>query len=979
MPQTVSAQQLREFLAQTPPFDRLSAANFDWLMTKCQLFQYRMGQAMLSREVMPDRAIAIFEGQARLLGFTAGGIPVSLGVLGPGKLLGWGSLMRGVPCETATAAQETVAVTILQADFLELMRREPSLQPVFGDRPSYCEAYELVVAELHRRADGATDAKAAAARVSEEGIILTLPKGEFGKERLDPNLVWLVSAGEVEGFAQGSRLDMGRDRYTALSDKVRLLGFRDMLDEAKSVTAEVMEGGIPYAPELTRPTTDQEVAAGTAKRYPFFRGRGPIDGLLACLQMLGKFMEVPFKRDLIQRILEGQVRATGTISMPVCGALVETIGLSGQLVQIPTTALTRLKGTALIPWQDSFAVLYKIEENEVVFASPQGPGVQRKKLDYFIANCPEQIQALFVKPPVSRVEKFGLHTFIPYVQKHSGILVQVLVASFFILLFSLATPLITQVIIDKVLIQRSVATLDVLGWLLVIIALLEGVLTWLRTYLFVDTTNRIDLSLGSEIIDHLLRLPLNYFDRRRVGEVSTRIGELENIRSFMTGTALTVVMDVIFSVVYILIMFAYNWQLTLWALVTVPFFMGLALVASPLIRRQLRRKAERNADTQSYLVEVLSGVQTVKAQNIELKSRWQWQEKYARYVNAGFQTVMTSSFASAASTFLNHLSSLLVLWVGAHLVLNGDLTLGQLIAFRIISSYVTSPLLRLAQLWQNFQEIGLSIERLSDIMDAEQEISAEDRTNIPMPAIEGSVKFEEVSFRFGKDGPLQLVNISLDFPAGTFVGIVGQSGSGKSTLTKLISRLYDPLQGRIQIDNYDIGKVELYSLRRQIGIVLQDSLLFNSTVQENIGLANPDASADEIVEAAKIAAAHDFIMSLPQGYNTVVGERGAGLSGGQRQRIAIARTVLQRPRILILDEATSALDYDSERQVCQNLAAEFHDRTIFFITHRLNTIKGADVILMMDKGSVVEMGTHPELMALKGRYYCLFMQQESQM
>ncbi len=979
MPQTVSAQQLREFLAQTPPFDRLSAANFDWLMTKCQLFQYRMGQAMLSREVMPDRVIAIFEGQARLLGFTAAGVPVSLGVLGPGKLLGWGSLMRGVPCETATASQETIAVTIPQADFAELMRREPSLQPVFGDRPSYCEAYELVVGELHRRADGATDAKAAAARVSEEGIILTLPKGEFGPERLEPNRVWLVSAGEVEGFPQGSRLDLGRDRYLVLSDTVRLLGFRDVLAEAKAVPAEVLEGGIPYAPELTRPTAEQEAAAGTAKRYPFYRGRGPIDGLLACLQMLGKFMEVPFKRDLIQRILEGQVRATGTISMPVCGALVETIGLSGQLVQIPTAALTRLKGTALIPWQDSFAVLYKIDENEIIFASPQGPGVQRKRLDYFLANCPEQIQALFVKPPVSRVEKFGLHTFIPYVQKHSGILVQVLVASFFILLFSLASPLITQIIIDKVLIQQSVATLDVLGWLLVIIALLEGVLTWLRTYLFVDTTNRIDLSLGSEIIDHLLRLPLSYFDRRRVGEVSTRIGELENIRSFMTGTALTVVMDVIFSVVYILIMFAYNWQLTLWALVTVPFFMGLALVASPLIRRQLRRKAERNADTQSYLVEVLSGVQTVKAQNIELKSRWQWQEKYARYVNAGFQTVMTSSFASSASTFLNHLSSLLVLWVGAHLVLKGDLTLGQLIAFRIISSYVTSPLLRLAQLWQNFQEIGLSIERLSDIMDAEQEVSPADRNNIPMPLIQGAVKFEEVSFRFGKEGPLQLVNINLDFPAGTFVGIVGQSGSGKSTLTKLIARLYDPLQGRIQIDNYDISKVELYSLRRQIGIVLQDSLLFNATVQENIALANPDASADEIVEAAKIAAAHEFIMSLPQGYNTVVGERGAGLSGGQRQRIAIARTVLQRPRILILDEATSALDYDSERQVCQNLAAEFHDRTIFFITHRLNTIKGADVILMMDKGSVVEMGTHAELMALKGRYYCLFMQQESQM
>ncbi|MGB6295896.1 MAG: peptidase domain-containing ABC transporter, partial [Rivularia sp. (in: cyanobacteria)] len=381
---------------------------------------------------------------------------------------------------------------------------------------------------------------------------------------------------------------------------------------------------------------------------------------------------------------------------------------------------------------------------------------------------------------------------------------------------------------------------------------------------------------------------------------------------------------------------------------------------------------------QSHLVEILSGIQTVKAQNIELRSRWQWQERYARYVSAGFKNVQTSTAAGSTSGFLNKLSGLLVLWVGAYLVLDNKLTLGQLIAFRIIAGYVTSPLLRLTQLWQNFQETALSLERLSDIIDSPQEASEEDKGNIPMPMIEGAVKYDDVSFRFKPTGPMQLNNISLEFPAGVFVGVVGQSGSGKSTLMKLLPRLYPLESGRILIDGYDINKVELYSLRQQVGIVPQDTLLFEGSVQENIALNYPDASPEEIIEAAKIAVAHEFIMDLPNGYNSRVGERGSALSGGQRQRVAIARTILQNPRLLILDEATSALDYESERQVCLNLAEAFKGRTVFFITHRLSTIRNADIILMLDKGYVVEQGTHQELMSLKGRYYCLYQQQEAQ-
>ncbi|MEO0868987.1 MAG: peptidase domain-containing ABC transporter, partial [Cyanobacteria bacterium J06642_11] len=572
-------------------------------------------------------------------------------------------------------------------------------------------------------------------------------------------------------------------------------------------------------------------------------------------------------------------------------------------------------------------------------------------------------------------QRFGLSWFVPSLQKYKWILVEVLIASFFYQIFSLANPLMIQVIIDRVIVQQSVDTLHVLGIFLVIVAVFEAILGSLRTYLFVDTTNRIDMTLASQTIDHLLRLPLKYFDRRPVGELSSRVNELENIRQFLTGTALTVVLDAVFSVVYIIVMLIYSVKLTAVSLATIPLFLGLTFFVSPIVRRQLRAKAEQNAKTQSFLVEALSGIQTVKAQNIELNTRWKWQDRYSRYVSDGFKTVLTSTTASSASNFLNKLSGLLVLWFGAYLVLEGDITLGELIAFRIIAGYVTQPLLRLTQLWQNFQETALSLERLSDIIDHPQEQEEEQRSQIPMPDIKGHVRYENLSFRFGASGPLQLSNINAEFQPGQFIGLVGLSGSGKSTMMKLLPRLYAPNSGRILIDNYDINKVELYSLRRQVGIVPQDSLLFEGSIQENIALTNPAATTDDVIQAAKIACCHDFIMDMAVGYNTRVGERGSSLSGGQRQRIAIARTIIQNPRLLILDEATSALDYDTEAQVSINLKKWAKGRTVFFITHRLGALRTADNILVMDQGSIVEDGNHEELLALKGRYYCLHQQQ----
>ena len=1006
---------IEEFLATVMPFKELSPAVRKSVIQQTQLFRYRIGQVILTREKMPAQVHILFEGKARLLGYDPKtNNPVTLKLLESGEILGWVGLIRNAACETAIASSEVISITISAVNFLKLLQNEPVFASYFYEQTSLAEIFEVLGVQLQQQADnylimrssGADNLKNLTLKAY-ENVRVVNDLAALSTRNTSSEQVCLIGGGAVPKEAIGTRFDAHEQLQLSTGSKLRLLGFpRNILirnteavggerSEIKVAPRDVLlpetNIEIPYAPQDIPEPEDMDSGNFGNRRYPYIRGRGEVDAALACFGMLSKYMEIPFRREVVRKVLVNQQRRSGSISLQHCGAIAELVGLKAQLIGVPLKAISRLEAQAIVQWQESFALLYEASPKKIVMAVPE-IGILKQKTEnvaqVMAQSAPKEegqkqvntIPVLLLKPTRDTPQRnFGLSWFLPSLIKYRRVLVEVFIASFFVQLFGLANPLMTQIIIDKVLIQNSPNTLQVLGFFLLVVALFEAVLTSIRTYLFVDTTNRIDMALGSEIIDHLLRLPLRYFERRPVGELSTRVNELEKIRQFLTGTALTVVLDAVFSVIYIVVMFIYSWMLALVALATLPFFALLTFIFSPIVRRQLRTKAERNAQAQSHLVEVLSGIQTVKAQNIELRSRWRWQERYARYVSAGFKTVLTSTAASSSSGFLNKLSGLLVLWAGAHLVLQGELTLGQLIAFRIIAGYVTTPLLRLTQLWQNFQETALSLERLSDIVDTPQEATEEDRGNIPMPALKGAVKYENVSFRFKNSGPLQLDNVSIEFPPGVFVGIVGQSGSGKSTMMKLLPRLYPLESGRILVDGYDINKVELYSLRQQIGIVPQDTLLFEGSVQENIALNHPDATPEEIIEAAKIAAAHDFVMDLPNGYNTRVGERGSALSGGQRQRIALARTVLQNPNLLILDEATSALDYESERQVCLNIAEAFSDKTVFFITHRLSTIRSADTILMMDKGSIVEQGTHDELMALRGRYYCLYRQQDAQL
>ncbi len=570
--------------------------------------------------------------------------------------------------------------------------------------------------------------------------------------------------------------------------------------------------------------------------------------------------------------------------------------------------------------------------------------------------------------------QFDISWFLGAIHKYRNLLGEVLAASFFLQLFALISPLFFQVVIDKVLVSRTLSTLDVLVVGLITIALFDTILGILRTYLFAHTTNRIDVELGARLFRHLLALPISYFQARRVGDSVARVRELENIRNFLTSSALTLVIDLFFTVVFLVVMFIYSPLLTAIVMGAFPFYIGISVAATPFFRERLDEKFARGAENQAFLVETVTGVETLKAMAVEPQMQRRWEEQLAGYVAASFRVIRLSNTASQSVQFVSKVVTAGILYYGAKLVIAGSLTIGELVAFNILASRVSSPVLRLAQMWQDFHQARLSVARLGDILNTPAESTfSPGRTSLP--ALRGDIAFEHVTFRYRIDGPETLHDISFSVPAGQVVGIVGPSGSGKSTLAKLVQRLYVPESGRVLVDGVDLAMVDSVWLRRQMGIVLQDNILFNRSIRDNIALAEPGIANERIIAAATLAGAHDFILELSEGYDTIVGERGSSLSGGQRQRIAIARALLSEPRVLIFDEATSALDYESEQIFQRNLAQIAVGRTVLIIAHRLSTVRFADRILTVDHGRLVEDGSHDDLVRSGGRYAVLYRMQ----
>ena len=562
---------------------------------------------------------------------------------------------------------------------------------------------------------------------------------------------------------------------------------------------------------------------------------------------------------------------------------------------------------------------------------------------------------------------FGFRWFWPSIVRYKRPLGHVLVASLFVQVFALATPIFFQLVVDKVLVHKGLSTLVVLVVGMVTLGLFETVLQFLRSYTLSHTTNRIDVELGRRLFHHLFRLPLAYFETRAAGQTVARMRELETIRSFLTGQGLTALIDLVFTLVFIGVMFLYSVPLTLVVLLSIPVYVVIAALLRPVLREQINEKFNRGARSQQFLVESIVGAQTLKAASVEPMMQAQWEERLASYVSKSFDAGVTGALGQNLIQYVSKITTALILFIGAQAVIAGTMSVGELIAFNMIASQVVQPILRLSQLWQDFQQVQVSVARLGDILNAPPEPAPQSLLTLPPPR--GAIAFRNVTMRYRPEGADALRNVSLSIAAGEVIGIVGPSGSGKSTLTKLIQRLYSPQLGQVMIDGVDAAQLDPGWLRRQIGVVLQENILFNRTIHENIALGDPAMPRVMVMQAARLAGADEFVAGLPQGYDTVIEERGANLSGGQRQRIAIARALATNPRILILDEATSALDYDSERIIQDNMRAIVRGRTVVIIAHRLAAVRPCTRIVGMQRGEIVEIGTHDELLRREGGLY----------
>ncbi len=700
-----------------------------------------------------------------------------------------------------------------------------------------------------------------------------------------------------------------------------------------------------------------------------------IDTGLACLILVARHYKITADMRQLERayvLEEGSVDTTTLVRAGRDLKLKVRASQAGfdQLKDIPCPAILSMNGGRYI-------VLHGFRDGKMFITDPMaGESIQAANIDIVRKNWLGEV-ILFTRRyelPAGKAEKFGFRWFLPVVAKYGKYLRSVLGLSLILQLLALASPFFVQVIIDRVLVHRSADALDVLVFGMLLTTVFSSWLDSLRSYLFTNITTKMDVALSSRLFRNITALPLSYFSRWQVGDVVARMGEMENLRNFMTGSSLTIVLDMVFALVCFLVMFFYSPILTVVVALFLPLFILLNLVVAPIYKRMINQRFLIGSENNSFLIETITGIRTVKSSSIEASLLGKYEDMLSRYVRAVFSVINLSNIAGAIGLFLQQSFNLAIIWVGAVYVMDNELTVGELIAFQMLAGQLIAPVMRLINMWQYFQQTRVSMERLGDIMNEETE-PAFNPARTTLPSIRGDIGLDHITFRYTEDGGDVLDGISVNIQAGMRIGIVGRSGSGKSTLTKLIQRLYLPRTGRILIDGVDTAQVEPAWLRRQIGVVMQDSMLFAGTIEENIRIAYPNATREDVERVAKLAGVDTFVKDMVHGYDTFVGERGSLLSGGQRQRIAIARALISDPRIVIFDEATSALDYESEHIIMDSIDRIAKGRTMLMIAHRLSTVESCDAIIMLDHGRIVEAGSHQELLHRQGAYYRLYMAQ----
>ncbi len=771
--------------------------------------------------------------------------------------------------------------------------------------------------------------------------------------------------------------DQGRSRSSLLVKSQEVTVGENQINEISSIAAPEIQPpkriSKAYLPQPTQRVG--HLLQKVTRRYPFFAQQSASDCGAACLVMVSRYWGKRFSVNRLRDI--ANVDRNGASLRGLAGAA-ESIGFNTKPVKASLDKLAKQELPAIIHWEGKhYIVVYEITGKHVIVADP---AIGQLTLTYEEFQAKWTNYALLLQPTALLKDAKEATTpfwqFFELMKPHSLVMFEVFVASLFIQIFGLITPLFTQLILDRVVVQRSELTLFAVGLGLLIFSLFRVVMTGLRQYLLDHTANKVDLALIVAFVRHTLRLPLSFFENRYVGDIISRVQENRKIQRFLSGEALSILLDLLTVFVYIGLMFWYSWKMALLTLVIVPPFALLALIATPFLQRKSREIFNALASESSYLIEALNGVRTVKSTAVEQTVRWHWEELLSKEVKTNFSQQIIRNRLQIFSNTIEAVVTTALLWFGAYLVIHNQLTIGQLVAFNMLLGNIIQPFQRLTVLWNQLQEVVIAVERINDVLDAEPEEDLQQQARQHLPEIKGNIRFEKVTFRYHPEGDTNVIeNLSFELKPGQTMALVGRSGSGKTTISKLVLGLYPPTDGKLLIDGQDITSISLRSLRQQIGVVDQDTFLFGGTIRENISLGHPGANLESIMEAAKLAGADEFIKKLPMGYETQIGEGGGMLSGGQRQRIAIARALLGNPRLLIFDEATSHLDTESERIIQNNLHSILKGRTSLIIAHRLSTVRNADLILVLDKGVLVESGTHEELMAKRGHYFYLNQQQ----